>query len=117
MTDDDTSTSEHDPRPANEAIAALARRTNLLVGALGVLLLGALVVIGLLFSRVASAQSEADAARTELAALIADPSIASGVSSDELAELRDDLERVEAGAALYASQIDGFREQLTELAP
>jgi prefoldin subunit 5 len=30
---------------------------------------------------------------------------------------RDDLARVEAGAALYASQITGFQEQLVELQP
>ncbi len=98
------------------AISALTRRTNLLIGMLGVLLLGAFVVIGLLLGRVASAESESRAARAELAAFAADPSIG-GASNEEIAELRDDIERVEAGAALYASQIDGFREQLTELAP
>jgi hypothetical protein len=91
-----------------DAIAALTRRTNLLIGALALLLLGAFVVIGLLFGRVASAESDAEAARNELAA---------GANVGELDQLRADLERVEAGAALYASQIDGFREQLNELAP
>lgn len=99
-----------------DAIADLTRRTNLMVGVLGVLLVGAFVVIGLLFGRVASAQRDADAARTELAAFVADPSTG-GATADDLTALRDDIERVEAGAALYASQIDGFREQLTELAP
>ena len=97
----------------SDAIDALSRRMNLLVGLLGVLLVGAFVVIGLLFGRVAGAESDASAARAELAAVIAD----GGVSSDELATVREDLNRVEAGAALYASQIDGFQEQLTELAP
>lgn len=96
-----------------DAIEALTRRMNLLVGLLAVLLVGAFVVIGLLFGRVADAESDATAARTELAAVLAD----GGVSSDELTAIRDDLNRVEAGAALYASQIDGFQEQLTELAP
>jgi hypothetical protein len=100
-----------------EAIAALTRRTNLLIGVLGVMLLVAFAVIGVLFGRVASAESEASSARTELVALAAEPSIGAGASAEELTELRDDIERVEAGAALYASQIDGFREQLTELAP
>jgi hypothetical protein len=99
------------------AIAALTRRTNLLIGVLGVLLLGAFVVIGLLLGRVASAEADGRAARAELASFVADPSVGAGASSEELTELRDDVERVEAGAALYASQIDGFREQLTELAP
>ncbi|MFP5489148.1 MAG: hypothetical protein ACLGHQ_12685, partial [Acidimicrobiia bacterium] len=95
----------------SDAIDALTRRMHLLVGLLGALLVGAFVVIGLLFGRVAGAESDAAAARTELAALVAD----GGVSSGELDAIREDLNRVEAGAALYASQIDGFQEQLTEL--
>ena len=97
----------------SDAIAALTRRMNLLVGLLAVLLVGAFVVIGLLFGRVADAESDAAAARTELAAVIAD----GGVSSGELATIREDLNRVEAGAALYASQVEGFQEQLVELSP
>lgn len=96
-----------------DAIDSLSRRMHLLVGTLAVLLAVALGVIGLLFGRVAGAESEAAAARDELAALIAD----GGVSSSELESIRDDLNRVEAGAALYASQIDGFQAQLAELAP
>ena len=37
--------------------------------------------------------------------------------TDDLATIRDDLDRVEAGAALYASQITGFQEQLVALEP
>lgn len=115
---DDVTAIGVDPDPAptdanGAAIEALTRRTNLLIGLLAVLLLGAFVVIGLLFGRVADAESDATAARTELAAVMA----GGGVSSEELATLRADLERVEAGAALYASQIEGFQEQLVELAP
>jgi hypothetical protein len=94
-----------------DAIAALTRRMNLMIGLLGLLLVGAFVVIGLLFGRVADAEADADAARRELASGF------SGASSSELEAIRDDLDRVEAGAALYASQIDGFREQLVELEP
>jgi hypothetical protein len=97
----------------SDAITALTRRMNLLIGLLAVLLVGAFVVIGLLFGRVADAESDASAARSELAAVVA----GGGMSSDELTAIREDLNRVEAGAALYASQIDGFQEQLTELAP
>lgn len=97
----------------SDAIAALTRRMNVLIGLLGVLLVGAFVVIGLLFGRVADAESDASAARSELTAVMA----GGGVSSEELATIRDDLDRVEAGAALYASQIEGFQGQLTELAP
>lgn len=88
----------------DDRVAALQRRLNLLVGLLGVLLIGAFVVIGVLFGRVASA--ERDAASTQDVATAA-----------ELTAIREDLERVEAGAALYASQIDGFREQIVELEP
>ena len=96
-----------------DAIEALTRRTNLLIGVLATLLVGAFVVIGLLFGRVASAEDDARAARDELATVMSE----GGVSSEELTAIRDDLGRVEAGAALYASQIDGFREQLVELSP
>jgi len=82
-----------------EQMAALQKRTNLILGALGVLLAGALVAIALLFGRVADAQDNADAAQTELATA------------------RADLERVEAGAALYSSQIEGFQQKLVELQP
>ena len=99
---------------STDAVAALSRRMNLLIGALGVLLVGAFVVIGLLFGRVASAEADATAARTELAAFA---STGESASADELATLRADLDRVEAGAALYASQITGFQEQLVELSP
>jgi prefoldin subunit 5 len=82
-----------------EQMAALQKRTNLMLGAMGVLLAGALVAIALLFGRVADANENADAAQTELATA------------------RADLERVEAGAALYSSQIEGFQEKLVELRP
>ena len=78
---------------------ALQQRLNVMIGLLGLLLAGAFVTIFVLFGRVADAQDDAGAARTEL----------------ETA--RADLERVEAGAALYASQIQGFQEQLVELEP
>lgn len=113
MTDTPVPDPTTSPSPPSTATAeTLVRRVNLMVGILAALLVGAAVLIGVLFGRVASAQSDAAAARTELAAVVAD-----GVGSDELATIRDDLERVEAGAALYASQIDGFREQLVELEP
>ena len=35
----------------------------------------------------------------------------------DLATTRQDLERVEAGAALFAGQVQGFQEQLADLAP
>lgn len=101
------------PTSTRTAIEALTRRLHVLVGLLGILLVGAFVVIGLLFGRVADAEADASAARSDLAAVLA----GGGVSSDDLATIRADLDRVEAGAALYASQITGFQEQLTELSP
>lgn len=80
-------------------LLALQRKLNVMIGLLGLLLAGAFVTIFLLFGRVADAQDDAAAAR------------------EELATARADLERVEAGAALYASQIQGFQEQLVALQP
>jgi EmrB/QacA subfamily drug resistance transporter len=93
-------------RAAEGEVAALARRTNVLIGLLALLLVGAFVVIGLMTSRVADAEDDAAAARAE-----------SETMAGELAQTREDLERVEAGAALYASQITGFQEQLVALEP
>lgn len=77
-----------------------------MVGIVALLLVGALVMIAVLFGRVADAEDAALAARSELDATRA-----------ELLTTRDDLDRVEAGAALYASQITGFQEQLVALEP
>ena len=89
-----------------DVVAALAKRMNVMIGLLALLLVGALATIALLFSRVGDAEDDAAAARTELDATRA-----------ELLTTRDDLNRVEAGAALYASQITGFQEQLIDLEP
>ena len=77
-----------------------------MIGVLALLLVGALVTIALLFSRVADAEDDAAAARSELAQTQAD-----------LVTTQEDLNRVEAGAALYASQITGFQELLVDLEP
>ena len=45
-----------------EQMTALQKRTNLMLGAMGVLLAGALVAIALLFGRVADAKDDAAAA-------------------------------------------------------
>ena len=87
-------------------IDALATRMNVLIGLLALVLIGAFVVIALMVSRVADAQNDATVARSALE-----------TTEQDLAETRADLERVEAGAALYASQITGFQEQLVALEP
>ncbi len=94
-------------------IDVLTRRMNLLIGLLATLLIGALAVIGLLFSRVASAEDDAAMARAALTS--SDGQLAA--SKEELAVLRTDLDRVEAGAALYASQLTGFQELISDLGP
>ncbi len=81
------------------AVAALARRMNVMIGVLALLLVGAFAVIALMTARVAEARDDAAAARAALESTEAD------------------LARVEAGAALYASQITGFQEQLVALEP
>ncbi|HUF98907.1 MAG TPA: hypothetical protein VMM60_12330, partial [Ilumatobacter sp.] len=88
------------------ALLTLRRRVNVMIGLLGLLLVAAFATIALLFGRVADAQGDASAARDELAA-----------TQTALDTARTDLERVEAGAALYASQITGFQEKLVELEP
>ncbi len=40
-----------------------------------------------------------------------------GSLSDEITAMRTDLDRVESGAALFASQVTAFQQQLSELAP
>jgi MFS family permease len=40
-----------------------------------------------------------------------------GAVDDEMAATRADLERVEAGAALFAGQVQNFQEQISDLAP
>lgn len=97
-------------------LADARRRTNLLVGALGLLLLGALACIAVLFGRVADARDEAAAAQ----AVAVGADTPTGVSPDVQAEidaLRADIERVEAGAALYASQLAGYQELFADAGP
>lgn len=77
----------------------LRRRSDVLVAALALVLVGSLVLTGVALWRLAATNDELDLTRAELATA------------------RADLERVEAGAALYASQITGFQTVLAELEP
>lgn len=73
-----------------------------LVGVMSVFalaLFGSLVLLAFMFTRANDTQAELDEARAELATT------------------RDDMERVEAGAAIFASQVNGFVEQVNELGP
>jgi EmrB/QacA subfamily drug resistance transporter len=74
------------PSPTGAPVPSwLHRHLGLVLGAMGLVVVAALVAIVMLFSRLE---------RTEA-----------------------DLARVEAGAALFASQVTGFQNELTELAP
>lgn len=102
------------------AFAALHRRTNLMIGALATLLVGALALIAVLFSWVGDARDDARVAQDQAAAAQAALSAGGGGSESvqaSIEELQADIERVEAGAALYASQVEGFQEQIVALEP
>lgn|GEM_PF-282833 len=77
---------------ANDGNSWMHRNLTGVVAALGLLLVGSIVLTLVLMSRLSS-------------------------TNDELAETREDLDRVEAGSALFASQVNGFVEQVDALAP
>ncbi|MFK8023084.1 MAG: hypothetical protein AB8G26_03885, partial [Ilumatobacter sp.] len=68
------------------------RHLGALLGVMALLLIGAVVLTALMFARVNSTEAE-------------------------LADTRADLQRVEAGAAIFASQVNGFVEAIDELGP
>lgn len=68
------------------------RNLTTIVAVMGMLLFASLLLSAFMFSRV-------------------------NATEDELATTREDLERVEAGAALFASQVNGFVEAVDELGP
>ena len=70
----------------------MQRHLAAVLGAFGVLIALAFVLIVYLFTQLSSTRDDLDATRA-------------------------DLERVEAGAALFASQVQGFQEQLVALEP
>jgi hypothetical protein len=81
------------------ATSFVGRHLTTVLGILAVALLGAFVLIAVLFARLGDTQDDLTAATTALE------------TSTE------DLARVEAGAALFASQVTGFQQQITELQP
>jgi EmrB/QacA subfamily drug resistance transporter len=113
MTNDDTprddpSTTESptldEPRPGTASETAPGahgwqRHLGKIVGAFALLLLAGFAMIAVLFIQLQSTQDDLNEA------------IASLQTST------DDIARVEAGAALYASQVTGFQEQIIELQP
>ena len=79
-------------RADNVAASFAQRHLGAIVGAFAVALLAAFALIAVLFTQLSSTQDELDAST-------------------------EDLARVEAGAALFASQVTGFQEQITDLSP
>ncbi len=77
----------------------LHRNVAIVVGALAALVIVFLVVNLVLLSRMSSVEDDLAATQAELETL------------------RSDFNRVEAGAALFAGQVEDFQEQLTALAP
>lgn len=75
------------------------RHLGKIVSLVALLLFAAFAMIALLFAQLQSTQSDLNAATASLQAST------------------DDIARVEAGAALYASQVTGFQEQLVALQP
>ncbi|MFV1991974.1 MAG: hypothetical protein ACC652_14680, partial [Acidimicrobiales bacterium] len=79
-------TAVHPPTEGEGSMQSwLQRNLTVVVGGFTVALLGAFVLVLVLFN--------------------------------QLSETKDDLNRVEAGAALFASQVQGFQQQLSELGP
>lgn len=70
----------------------LSRNIVAVLGAVAVVVVGLVVAVVMLLGRVAT-------------------------SADDIAALRTDLDRVESGTAVFASQITAFQAQLAELAP
>lgn len=75
------------------------RNLTTVVGAFALMLLAALGLLALALFQLSSTRSDLDDTRAELAAT------------------QDDMNRVEAGAAIYASQINGFVETVNGLGP
>ncbi len=97
---DDVDTVSHEARPdSGGGIVQLQRRMTWVLAALGILVLAAFALIAVLFSQLSTAQDELADTRSQL-------SVA-----------QDDMNRVEAGSALFASQVTGFQEQLVALEP
>ncbi len=81
-----------DPMPTADVTPRPRRHLTLIAGGLGALVVLAFVLIAVLFARLNDVQDRLDATT-------------------------EDLARVEAGAALFASQVSGFQEQILALEP
>ncbi len=89
----DTDDLELEDQPTDAPpVGWVQRNLTTVVAAMGVLLIASLALSVFMFSRVRAAE-------------------------DELATTQEDLQRVEAGAALFASQVNGFVETVNELGP
>jgi MFS family permease len=85
---------------ADQPATSLAQRhLGAIVGAFALAMLAAFALIAVLFAQLSSTRSDLD------------------TTTASLETSTEDLARVEAGAALFASQVTGFQEQITELSP
>ena len=91
-TDSDPASVPHANETGEAMQSWMQRHLAAVLGAFVALIALAFVLIVLLFARLSSTRADLDSTRA-------------------------DLERVEAGAALFASQVQGFQEQLVELEP
>jgi len=82
----------HSANVAEPTASFTERHLGAIVGAFAVALFAAFALIAVLFAQLTSARGDLDATNEE-------------------------LNRVEAGAALFSSQVTGFQEQITELSP
>lgn len=88
-----------EPGAPAAAAARLHRGTTLVLALMAIALIAAFVMIAALFSRLSDTEDDLATATAALETSTAD------------------IARVEAGAALFASQVTGFQEQITELQP
>jgi MFS transporter, DHA2 family, triacylglyceride efflux pump len=88
-----------DDEPRLSSAGWIHRNLVAVMSVFALALLGSLVLLAVMFTKANATQNELDDTRAELATT------------------RDDMERVEAGAAIFASQVNGFVEQVNELGP
>jgi MFS family permease len=87
------------PASAVSSSSWMERHVGVVLGVFAAALVGAFVLIAVLFSQLSSTRDDLNEATASLDATTGD------------------LARVEAGAALFASQVTGFQEQIVELSP
>jgi MFS family permease len=104
--DDEGDVAAREQRKDTHMNEIIKRNLGWVVGALGMLLVVALVVSFAALNRNSDLSSDLEEARAELAQ-----------ARTDLSTLEKDFEQVQGGTALFASQVTAFQEQLAALAP